>query len=236
MSGAATNGGAGASDQNQKVAVPGSIMARASGLAGWRKAIRRVASLEESGLAEIDELYDGLVPKHEQEEWIVEKLRLLKEETEAIGEGAHSGLKSRWEVLDRLRAKKVAAAERQRNRQIESVKAIFESELMQAADECDAEKATYQQELLDLFHRRQKRLDEDLKTLETEGTLENSRPQPVRKSRVRRGGVDNDAAQPTTRRRIAPFQSLMENGCALKEDEMEDDFNLVHRLAVKIGQ
>ena len=44
------------------------ILSRTSGLAGWRKAIRRVASLEETALADIDETYDGLVSKQEQEE------------------------------------------------------------------------------------------------------------------------------------------------------------------------
>merc|ERR1711934_79221 len=208
---------------------------QASGLAGWRKAIRRVASLEETGLTEIDELYDGLVPQQEQQEWILEKLRLMKEESEAIAEGTHSGLKSRWEALDRARAKKVAAAERQRNRQIESVKALFESDLMQAADECDAEKGTYQQELLELFQRRCKKLDDDLRTLESEGSLESVKPQPVRKVRVRRGGVENSEQQPAVRRRIAPFQSLMESGSSLTLEEMDDDFNMVQRLASKIG-
>jgi len=145
------------------------------------------------------------------------------------------GLKSRWEVLDRFRAKKIAAAERQRNRQIESVKNMFESELMQAVDECDAEKATYQADLLDTFQRRTKKLEEDLKILEAEGSLDSVKPQPARKVRVRRGGADNTEQQAATRRRIAPFQSLMENGSCLSEEERADDFNMVQRLANQIG-
>jgi len=215
--------------------VPGGITSRASGLAGWRKAIKRVASLEETSLGEVDELYDGLVPKQEQDEWIHEKLRLLKEESEAIAEGTHSGLRSRWEMQDRAQAKKVATAERQRNRQVESVKNMFESELMQAADEYEAEKNTYQNELLEMFQRRIKKLQDDLKILESEGSLDSVKPQPTRKVRVRRGGVDNTEQQPTNRRRIAPFQSLMENGQSLTEEEMEDDFSMVQRLASKIG-
>ena len=89
-------------------------------------------------------------------------------------------------------AAQTAAAERHSNRQVESVKKLFEAELLQvapsavgsldhllqAADECEAEKVSYQQELLDSFNvspavpsgfsrfalqRRSKRLDEDLK-------------------------------------------------------------------------
>ena len=66
------------------------ILSRTSGLAGWRKAIRRVASLEETALADIDETYDSLVSKAEQEEWITEKLRLLREEAAAIASSTHS--------------------------------------------------------------------------------------------------------------------------------------------------
>lgn len=210
-------------------------MSRTSGLAGWRKAIRRVASLEETSMVEIDEHYDTIVPKTEQQEWHHEKLRMLKDESEAIMDALHAGLKTRWEVLDRFRAKKIAAAERQRNRQIESVKNMFESELMQAVDECDAEKATYQADLLDMFQRRTKKLEDDLKILEAEGSLDSVKPQPARKVRVRRGGVDNTEQQAATRRRIAPFQSLMENGSCLSEEERADDFNMVQRLANQIG-
>ena len=69
---------------------PTGILSRTSGLAGWRKAVRRVASLEETSLNDIDELYDGLVSKTEQEEWLHEKLRLLREESEAIASSSHS--------------------------------------------------------------------------------------------------------------------------------------------------
>merc|ERR1719231_1609073 len=84
-------------------------------------------------------------------------------------DSSHAGLKSRWESLDRFKTKKVAAAERQKNRQIESVKNMFEAELNTAAEECDHEKAAYQQELLDMFQRRIKKLEEDLKVLEEQG-------------------------------------------------------------------
>jgi hypothetical protein len=212
------------------------ILSRTSGLAGWRKAVRKVASLEETALAEIDDVYDNVVSKGEQEEWHHEKLRLLKEESDAIADSSHAGLKSRWDVLDRFRQKKVAAAERQKNRQIESVKNMFESESLQAADECEAEKATYQAELLEMFQRRVKKLEEDLKILESEGSLDSVKPQPARKVRNRRGGPDGPAEQQAaTRRRIAPFQSLMENGSSLTEDERADDFNMVQRLASQIG-
>merc|ERR1712086_648349 len=147
-----TDPSAGASDDAH-----GAITSRASGLAGWRKAIRRLASLEENSLTEIDDLYDSLVPKQEQDEWIREKLRLLKEESDAILDGTHSGLRARWEQQERAQAKKIAAAERQRNRQIESIKNMFESELTQSADESEAERSTYQQELLDVFQRRIKK-------------------------------------------------------------------------------
>ena len=66
------------------------ILSRNSGLAGWRKAIRRVASLEDTALNDIDETYDGLVPKAEQEEWLHEKLRQLKEEAQSIATSQHS--------------------------------------------------------------------------------------------------------------------------------------------------
>merc|ERR1712153_102691 len=208
---------------------------RVNSLTGWRKAIKRVASLEETALCEIDSLYDHLIPTPEQEEWIQEKIRLLKDESDAIADGTHSGLRSRWEVLERMTQKKVAAAERHSNRQVESIKKLFESELLQAADECESEKLGYQQELLDTFQRRYKRLDEDLKVLEKDGTLAAVNPQPPRKIRVRRGGVDSDAQPAATRRRIQPFQTLMESGIALKDDEIEDDLNMMHRLSTKIG-
>eukprot|EP00656_Telonema_subtile_P014016 TRINITY_DN17126_c0_g1_i1.p1 TRINITY_DN17126_c0_g1~~TRINITY_DN17126_c0_g1_i1.p1 ORF type:complete len:291 (+),score=51.43 TRINITY_DN17126_c0_g1_i1:3-875(+) len=204
-------------------------------LNGWRKAVKRVASLEETALCEIDGLYDHLIPGPEQQEWIQEKIRLLKEEADAIADGSHSGLRSRWEVLERMRQKKVAAAERHSNRQVESIKKLFESELLQAADECESEKLGYQQELLDTFQRRYKRLDDDLKVLEKDGTLAAVNPQPPRKIRVRRGGGDADSQQPATRRRIQPFQTLMESGIALKDEEIEDDLNMMHRLSSKIG-
>ena len=66
------------------------IMSRTSGLAGWRKEIRQVASLEDTALVEIDEHYDNIVPKGEQEEWHHEKLRLLKDESEAIMDAVHA--------------------------------------------------------------------------------------------------------------------------------------------------
>jgi len=224
-----TDPSAGASDDAH-----GAITSRASGLAGWRKAIRRLASLEENSLTEIDDLYDSLVPKQEQDEWIREKLRLLKEESDAILDGTHSGLRARWEQQERAQAKKIAAAERQRNRQIESIKNMFESELTQSADESEAERSTYQQELLDVFQRRIKKLEDDQKILASEGNLESAKPQPTRKVRVRRG-ADNNEAPPSNRRRVAPFQTLMENGQSLTEEEMEDDFSMVQRLASKIG-
>jgi hypothetical protein len=81
-----------------------------------------------------------------------------------------------------------------------------------------------------------KKLEDDLKVLETEGTLDNVKPQPARKVRVRRGGPDNGEGQGgSQRRKIAPFQSLMENGSSLAEDERADDFNMVQRLATQIG-
>merc|ERR1712166_128766 len=208
--------------------------ASVNSLNGWRKAVKRVASLEETALCEIDALYDHLVPDPEQQEWIQEKIRLLKEEADAIADGTHSGLRSRWEVLERMTQKKVAAAERHSNRQVESIKKLFESGLLQAADECESEKLGYQQELLDTFQRRYKRLDEDLKVLEKDGTLVAVNPQPPRKIRVRRG-AEADAQQPATRRRIQPFQTLMDSGIALKDDEIEDDLNMMHRLSSKIG-
>ena len=45
------------------------------------------------------------------------------------------GLLARWEVLDRHKSKKVASAERQKNRQIESVKNMFESEVVQVDEQ-----------------------------------------------------------------------------------------------------
>ena len=48
---------------------------------------------------------------------------------------------------------------------------------LQAVDECDAEKATYQADLLDTFQRRTKKLEEDLKILEAEGSLDSVKPQ-----------------------------------------------------------
>ena len=63
---------------------------RVNSLTGWRKAIKRVASLEETALCEIDSLYDHLIPTPEQEEWIQEKIRLLKDESDAIADGTHS--------------------------------------------------------------------------------------------------------------------------------------------------
>ena len=39
------------------------------------------------------------------------------------------------------------------------------------------EKANYQTELLDMFNRRVKKLEDDLRVLETEGTLDNVKPQ-----------------------------------------------------------
>ena len=51
--------------------------------------------MEETSLNDIDELYDNLVSKTEQEEWLHEKLRLLKEESEAINSSTHSVLKHR---------------------------------------------------------------------------------------------------------------------------------------------
>merc|ERR1712166_777459 len=60
---------------------------RVNSLTGWRKAIKRVASLEETALCEIDSLYDHLIPTPEQEEWIQEKIRLLKDESDAIADG-----------------------------------------------------------------------------------------------------------------------------------------------------
>lgn len=209
---------------------------RVNSLTGWRKAIKRVASLEETALCEIDSLYDHLIPTPEQEEWIQEKIRLLKDESDAIADGTHSGLRSRWEVLERMRQKKVAAAERHSNRQVESIKKLFESELLQAADECEAEKGNYQQDLLDSFQRRTKKLDDDLKTLEKDGTIPHlSQQQPPRKIRVRRGGGEPENQQPATRRRIQPFQSLMEGGIALKDDEIEEDMQMLQRLSNKIG-
>ena len=47
-----------------------------------------------------------------------------------LGHRVVQGLKSRWEVLDRFKTKKIAAAERQKNRQIESIKNMFDSELL----------------------------------------------------------------------------------------------------------
>ena len=38
-------------------------------------------------------------------------------------------------------------------------------------------KANYQTELLDMFNRRVKKLEDDLRVLETEGTLDNVKPQ-----------------------------------------------------------
>jgi len=209
--------------------------ARVNSLNGWRKAVKRMASLEETALLEIDSLYDHLIPGPEQAEWLQEKIRLLKDEADAIADGTHSGLRSRWEVLERMRQKKTAAAERHSNRQVESVKKLFEAELLQAADECEAEKVSYQQELLDSFNRRSKRLDEDLKVLEKDGTLAAVNPQPPRKIRVRRGAGDPEGQQPATRRRVQPFQSLIENGIALKDDEIEDDLAMMNRLSYKIG-
>merc|ERR1712166_1113181 len=210
--------------------------ASVNSLNGWRKAIKRVASLEETALCEIDALYDHLIPDPEQQEWIQEKIRLLKEEADAIADGTHSGLRSRWEVLERMTQKKVAAAERHSNRQVESIKKLFESELLQAADECESEKGNYQQDLLDSFQRRTKKLDDDLKTLEKDGTIPHlSQQQPPRKIRVRRGGAEPENQQPATRRRIQPFQSLMEGGIALKEDEIEEDMQMLQRLSNKIG-
>ena len=48
---------------------------------------------------------------------------------------------------------------------------------VQAETECELEKANYQTELLDMFNRRVKKLEDDLKVLETEGTLDNVKPQ-----------------------------------------------------------
>ena len=64
--------------------------AHVNSLNGWRKAIKRVASLEETALLEIDALYDHLIPGPEQAEWLQEKIRLLKDEAEAIADGTHS--------------------------------------------------------------------------------------------------------------------------------------------------
>merc|ERR1711988_521868 len=205
--------------------------ARVNSLNGWRKAVKRVASLEETALSEIDALYDHLIPQPEAEEWIQEKERLLKDEAEAIADGPHSGLRSRWEVLERMRQKKVAAAERHSNRQVESIKKLFESELIQAADECDAEKCNYQQELLDSFNRRVKKLEEDAKQMEN-GTVPTITQQMPRKIRVRRGMGDANE-QPATRRKLQPFQSLMESGIALKDEEIEEDLVMLQRLSNK---
>merc|ERR1719231_1552188 len=117
-------------------------------------------------------------------------------------DSSHAGLKSRWESLDRFKTKKVAAAERQKNRQIESVKNMFEAELNTAAEECDHEKAAYQQELLD-----------------EQGSLDSVKPQPARKVRVRRGGADASDQGGGKRMKVAPFQSLMEQGSCLTEEE-----------------
>eukprot|EP00658_Telonema_sp_P-2_P031656 TRINITY_DN23643_c0_g1_i11.p1 TRINITY_DN23643_c0_g1~~TRINITY_DN23643_c0_g1_i11.p1 ORF type:complete len:179 (-),score=69.53 TRINITY_DN23643_c0_g1_i11:296-832(-) len=176
-----------------------------------------------------------MIPQPEQQEWIQEKIRLLKEEAESIGDGNHSGLKSRWEFLERMRQKKVAAAERHCNRQVESIKKLFQAECLQAEDEYEAERQSYQQDLLDTFQRRYNKLDQDLKVLEKDGTLAAVNPQPPRKIRIRRGAGDAESQQPATRRRIQPFQNLMENGIALKDEEIDDDIAMMQRLSSKMG-
>ena len=77
------------------------LVSRNTGLAGWKKAVHRVASLEETALNEIDEVYDAVVPKGEQEEWHHEKLRHLKEESEAIMDAGHA-VRRAYSVLPRL--------------------------------------------------------------------------------------------------------------------------------------
>ena len=47
----------------------------------------------------------------------------------------------------------------------------------QATEECASDKKNYQSELSDMFSRRIKKLEDDLKVLETEGTLDNVKPQ-----------------------------------------------------------
>lgn len=154
-------------------------------------------------------------------------------ESDAILDGSHTGLQAQWEKQERFQAKKIEKAERQRDRQIQSIKNMFESELALCADEGAHEKTNYQQELLEMFQRRIRKLEEDQKVLAAEGSLDSVKPQGARKIRARRGEANEAPA--ASRRRVAPFQSLMENGQSLTEEEMEGDFNMVQRLASKIG-
>lgn len=50
----------------------------------------------------------------------------------------------------------------------------------QAAEECEHEKTVYQNELLDTFQRRVKKLEDDLKVLESEGSLDSVKAQVQR--------------------------------------------------------
>ena len=52
---------------------------------------------------------------------------------------------------------------------------------LQATEECAADKKNYQSELADMFARRIKKLEEDLKVLETDGSLDNVKPQVRRR-------------------------------------------------------